>query len=165
MESKKFLNLPSNYKNFLAECAKINLNSIDGKTDIKTLNNYVKQVETCAEQFNLEILDINNLMLNYNKSNNQVDLLKKLVHYKNYYIITNCIRSQEWKEFIHNIKIKNQDIKTSKIEKAVIELFERYIGLWNTIEKIIVIDKKNNIKSIELIDPEDYEFIYNLCKK
>ena len=45
------------------------------------------------------------------------------------------------------------------------KLLEKYIGTWDTIEKIIVIDKKCLVKSIELVDPDDYEFIFNLLKK
>ena len=82
-------------------------------------------------------------------------------------MITNCLRTDQWKDFILQIKSKTSDtkIKTKLVENSVMELLKKYIGTWNTIEKIIVIDKKGVTKSIELIDPDDYEFIFNLLKK
>ena len=161
MESKKFVNLPSGYKDFLSNCEKLTrLAQIDGKTQLTELGELYTQVSKYLEQNNLQISDINHLITNYSKPNDQVDQLKKLVYYRNYYIITNCIRSNQWKELIKNIKLKNPDskIKTKDIENATLKLLEKYIGSWDTIEKIIVIDKKYSIKSIEIVDPDDWEF-------
>lgn len=166
MESKKFVNLSSGYKDFLSLCSKINgLNIIDGKTNLLALNSLHSQVEKCLSSFELQISDINHLILNYSKSNEQLDHLKKLVYYRNYYMITNCLRTDQWKEFISGIKSKTSNsVKTKQVENSVMKLLEKYMGTWDAIEKIIVIDKKGIIKSIELIDPDDYEFIFNLLK-
>ena len=166
MESKKFVNLPSEYKDFLSSCEKINnLSIIDGTTSLLILYTLHTQVEEKFSQANLQISDINHLLSNYSKQNDQVDKLKKLVYYRNYYLITNCIRTNQWKEFIKGIKIKLPEIKTKYIENAVLELLKKYMGTWDTIEKIIVSDKKGSIKSIELIDHDDYEFIFSFLKK
>ncbi len=166
MESKKFVNLSAEYKDFLLECSKINeLGQIDGKTQVKVLTDLHNQVRKCLETKQLQVSDINHLMLNYTKSNEQINHLKKLTHYRNYYIITNCIRSLQWKEFIGKIKSKITNAKVQEIEDAMTKLLEKYIGTWDTIEKIIVIDKKCLVKSIELVDPDDYDFIFNLLKK
>jgi hypothetical protein len=168
MESKKFFNLPSEYKDFLSNCEKITkLSLIDGKTSLDELCGIHIQISKCLDQNNLQISDINHLLSNYSKSNTQVENLKKLVYYRNYYLITNCIRTEQWKEFIKGLKIKKleSELKIKDIENACLELLEKYMGTWNTVEKIIVIDKKGSIKSIEIIDPDDYNFIFNLLKK
>ena len=81
-------------------------------------------------------------------------------------IITSCLRTNEvqWKNFILKIKLKTS-AKTKDIENAVLELLKKYMGMWDTIENIIVIDKKGIVKSVELFDPDDYNFILNLLKK
>ncbi len=166
MESKKFVNLSAEYKDFLLECSKINeLGQIDGKTQLNVLTNLHNQVSKCLETKQLQISDINHLMANCIKSNEQISHLKKLTHYRNYYIITNCLRSSQWKEFIAKIKTKIVNVKLQEIESAMTQLLEKYIGTWDTVEKIIVIDKKGLVKSIELVDPDDFEFIFNLLKK
>jgi hypothetical protein len=166
MESKKFVNLSAEYRDFLSECSKINgLGQIDGKTQFKVLTDLHNQISKCLELKQLQISDINHLMLNYSKSNEQISCLKKLTHYRNYYIITNSLRSSKWKEFIGKIKIKIPHTKVQEIEAVVTKLLEKYMGTWDTVEKIIVIDKKGFVKSIELVDPDDFEFIFNLLKK
>jgi len=166
MESKKFVNLSAEYKDFLSECSKINeLEQISGKTQLKVLTNLHTQVSKCLETKQLQISDINHLMTNYTKTNAQISCLKKLTNYRNYYIITNCLRTSQWKEFIGKIKTKIPHAKITEIEEAVTKLLEKYMDTWDTIEKIIVIDKKGLVKLIELIDPDDYEFIFNLLKK
>jgi hypothetical protein len=166
MESKKFVNLTSEYKNFLTDCEKItNLSQLDGKTSLNEIYGIYTQVAKYLDQTGLQISDINHLVTNYSKPNVQIDQLKKLIYYRNYYLILNCIRTDQWKEFIKGIKTNNKDLKTKDIENATLKLLEKYMGSWNTIEKIIVIDKKGSIKSIELVDPDDWNFIFNLLKK
>jgi len=166
MESKKFVNLPSEYKDFLANCEKItSLSQVDGKTPLSELCKIHTQVSKYLDQTTLQISDINHLVTNYSKPNAQIDQLKKLIYYRNYYFITNCIRTDQWKKFVKGIKTKNKDLKTKDIENATLKLLEKYMGSWDTVEKIIVIDKKNSIKLIELVDPDDWEFIFNLLKK
>ncbi len=166
MESKKFVNLSAEYKDFLFECSKINeLEQINGKTELKALTDLHNQISKCLQTKQLQISDINHIMANCTKTNSQISQLKKLTNYRNYYIITNCLRTSQWKEFIGKIKTKIPHAKVQEIEGAVAKLFEKYMGTWDTIEKIIVIDKKGLVKSIELVDPDDYEFIFNLLKK
>jgi preprotein translocase subunit Sss1 len=179
MESKKFVNLSAEYKNFLSECSKIDkLGQIDdmyvpsgmqpsasGKTQFQVLTDLHNQVSKTLETKQLQISDINHLMINYTKPNTQVSQLKKLTHYRNYYIITNCLRTPQWKEFVSKIKTKIPNASIQEIEEVITKLLERYMGTWDTVEKIIVIDKKGLVKSIELVDPDDFEFIFNLLKK
>jgi hypothetical protein len=105
MESKKFVNLPSGYKDFLANCEKItSLAQVDGKTSLNELCGLHTQVSKYLDQTTLQISDINHLVTNYSKPNVQIDQLKKLIHYRNYYLISNCIRTDQWKEFIKDRK-------------------------------------------------------------
>ena len=167
MEAKKFTNLSSEYKNFLLACSKlIIIQTINENTSLNVLNQAHSEVTKCLYPLELQISDINHLLLNYSKTNEQVEQLKKIAYYRNYLIITSCLRTNEvqWKNFILKIKLKTS-AKTKDIENAVLELLKKYMGMWDTIENIIVIDKKGIVKSVELFDPDDYNFIFNLLKK
>jgi len=85
MESKKFSNLSSNYKKFLQECFNIFNNiELNNNLDLARLNIIHKSVETYLQPNDLQISDINHLIENYLKNNDQIVNLQKLVYLRNY---------------------------------------------------------------------------------
>ena len=165
MESKKFSNLSSNYKKFLQECSNtFNNIELNDNLDLAHLNLLHKSVETCLQPNELQISDINHLIENYLKNNDQIVNLQKLVHLRNYKIIKILLRSNQWKEFIIKLKSKCNETNTKNIENSFIKLLEKYLGTWNTIDKFIILDKKNSIKTVEIVDPDDYEFLIKILK-
>jgi hypothetical protein len=165
MESKKFSNLSSNYKKFLQECSNtFNNIELNDNLDLSRLNMIHKSIETCLQPNELQISDINHLIENYLKNNDQIVNLQKLVHLRNYKIIQILLRSGEWKDFIIKLKNKCSNTNTKNIENAFIKLLEKYLGTWNTIDKFIILDKKNSIKTVEIVDPDDYEFLIKIIK-
>ena len=181
MESKKFSNLSSNYKKFLQECSNIFNNiELNDNLDLSHLNVLHKSIETCLQPNELQISDINHLIENYLKNNDQIVNLQKLVHLRNYKIIQILLRSKQkcetssnlgegkqsnqWKDFIIKLKNKCSNTNTKNIENAFIKLLEKYLGTWNTIDKFIILDKKNSIKIVEIVDPDDYEFLIKIIK-
>lgn len=165
MESKKFSNLSSNYKKFLQECSNIFNNiELNDNLDLSYLNSLHKLVETCLQPNELQISDINHLIENYLKNNDQIINLQKLVHLRNYKIIKILLRSNQWKDFIIKLKNKCNETNTKNIENSFIKLLEKYLGTWNTIDKFIILDKKNSIKTVEIVDPDDYEFLIKILK-
>lgn len=165
MESKKFSNLSSNYKKFLQECSSIFNNiELNDNLDLLDLNVLQKSIETYLQPNELQISDINHLIENYLKNNDQIVNLQKFVHLRNYKIIKILLRSSQWKEFIIKLKSKCNKTNTKNIENAFIKLLEKYLGTWNTIDKFIILDKKNSIKTVEIVDPDDYEFLIKILK-
>jgi hypothetical protein len=167
MESKKFSNLSSNYKKFLQECSNtFNNIELNDNLDLSHLNILHKSIETCLQPNELQISDINHLIENYLKNNDQIVNLQKLVHLRNYKIIQILLRSSDsqWKEFIIKLKSKCNQTNIKNIENAFIKLLEKYLGTWNTIDKFIILDKKNSIKTVEIVDPDDYEFLIKILK-
>lgn len=165
MESKKFSNLSSNYKKFLQECFNIFNNiELNNNLDLARLNIIHKSVETYLQPNDLQISDINHLIENYLKNNDQIVNLQKLVYLRNYKIIQILLRSSEWKEFIIKLKNKCNEPNTKNVENSFIKLLEKYLGTWNTIDKFIILDKKNSIKTVEIVDPDDYEFLIKIIK-
>jgi hypothetical protein len=166
MESKKFSNLSLNYKNFLLKCLDVFNNvELTENLDLLKLNQIHKSIENLLEINELQISDINHLIENYLKSNDQIDNLKKLVHIRNYKIISVLLRSSQWKEFILKLKLKCENANIKNVENAFIKLLEKYLGTWNTIDKFIVLDKKNNVKNVEIFDPDDYIYLFNILDK
>ena len=164
MESKKFVNLPKNYREYLYNCDKIINIDINDMIDLISLNNLHKEIENLLINYDLQISDINHFIQNYDKENEIINKIKKLIYYRNFNLIKLILRSSIWKNFIINIKSKiDRDLTIKQIENGVIKLFEKYIGTWNTIDKYIKI-KKNEIKEIEIIDPDDYKYIFNYEK-
>jgi hypothetical protein len=165
MESKKFSNLSLNYKNFLFKCSDI-FNNIEltNNLDLLKLNQIHKSIEDLLEIYELQISDINHLIENYIKQNEQINNLKKLVHIRNYKIISILLRSEQWKDFILKLKTKCENTNIKNVENGFIKLLEKYLGTWNTIDKFIILDKKNNIKNVEIFDPDDYIYLFNILK-
>jgi hypothetical protein len=209
MESKKFSNLSSNYKKFLQECSNIFNNiELNDNLDLSKLNVLHKSIEERLQPNELQISDINHLIENYLKNNDQIINLQKLVHLRNYKIIQILLRSgdasrlpdgkrsgdasrlpdgkrsgdasllpdgkrsgdasrlpsNQWKEFIIKLKSKCNETNAKKIENSFIKLLEKYLGTWNTIDKFIILDKKNSIKTVEIVDPDDFNFLINILK-
>jgi hypothetical protein len=165
MESKKFSNLSSNYKKFLQECSNtFNNIELNDNLDLSHLNVLHKSIETYLQPNELQISDINHLIENYLKNNDQIVNLQKLVHLRNYKIIKILLRSSQWKDFIIKLKSKCNESNTKNIENCFIKLLEKYLGTWNTIDKFIILDKKNSIKTVEIVDPDDYEFLIKILK-
>jgi hypothetical protein len=173
MEIKKFVNLSLNYKNFIIKCNDIlsGLNIQFETSNFEILNNIYSLIETELTNYDLQISDINHLLENYNKDNEYIEQLKKLVYYRNFYLIKKLLRQETtiWKDFILKLKTKcvlktdNQNIKTKNIEKIFLNLLEKYIGTWNSLNNYIIINN-NKIKNIEIIDPDDYNNIFKTLK-
>lgn len=162
MESKKFVNLTNNYKKFLLECDNIFKEiELNDNLSIDKLNKLHKIINIAIQTNELQISDINHLLENYSKENTQVENLKKFVYLRNFLIIKILLRSEYFTDFIIKLKNKYNNNNIKELENGFIKLLEKYLGLWNTIEQIIILDKKNNIKMIEIIDPDDYKFILN----
>lgn len=162
MESKKFVNLTNNYKKFLLECDNIFKDiELNDNLSIDKLNKLHKIINIAIQTNELQISDINHLLENYSKENTQVENLKKFVYLRNFLIIKILLRSEYFTDFIIKLKNKYNNNNIKELENGFIKLLEKYLGSWNTIEKIIILDKKNNIKMIEIIDPDDYKFILN----
>jgi hypothetical protein len=128
------------------------------------LNQIHKSIEDLLEINELQISDINHLIENYIKQNDQINNLKKLVHVRNYKIISILLRSSQWKDFILKLKLKCDNANIKNVENAFIKLLEKYLGTWNTIDKFIVLDKKNNVKTVEIFDPDDYIYLFDILK-
>ena len=159
---KKFVNLSIHYKNFLNKINDILV--LSDNLSFYELDEIKKKVENNLEEFELQISDINHMMDNCEKPNFQIEKLKKLVYIRNYNYLKLILRSECWKDFIIKLRIKLQDKKNITIkqtEKLFLNLLQKYMNTWNSVDKFGIMNKKNQIKDIEIIDPEDYKFIIN----
>jgi hypothetical protein len=130
-------------------------------SNCKTYHDFKKKIFLINLNIDCDANQIKTILLNNNqnylKNNDQIVNLQKLVHLRNYKIIQILLRSGEWKEFIIKFKNKCNETNTKNVENAFIKLLEKYLGTWNTIDKFIILDKKNSIKTVEIVDPDDYE--------
>jgi len=161
---KKFVNLPQNYKLFLDEFKTILNKTLVEKilknelayNEILELHNYIDSI---AEKYNCNSYDINKLINFYDKNNKLIDLLKKISSLRNKFIVVNSQKTDLWKNNINNLKKKFKKYSKIKIEEAFIQLLKKYKYDWNGLWTIFDIDKKGNIKNINIFDIDDLEFI------
>jgi hypothetical protein len=176
MDSNKFLNMKSEYKTFVKECAsqikKINIETELTKEKcveiFKLYQSINSQIESSSS---ININDVNHIILNYNREDKDVELLKKFVKIKNLYLIKTIIKSPLWEPFI--LKLTNEldldDPKLNKkitnhlVSKGVYRLLNQtndyFSGCWEIAEI-----KDDKVKKLEIIEPEHYEYLIKYLK-
>lgn len=172
-----FKNLKKEQKDFLKIISNmiIELNieeKITKKKCIDIYNLYLNIINIIENNNNININDINHIILNYDGDNEDVEMLKKFIKIKNIYIIQKVIKSNLWISFIEKLKnifrlnslFSNKDINIYFIEKGVIHLLNNTIyhlkGCWE-----IVNFNDDKIISIDIIEPDDIEFLIDYLKK
>lgn len=167
----KFINLKREYKDFInyasSEIKKI---KIDGdllsEDCINIIFVYDKLYNKIIEDRTININDINHIMLNYNKENTDVELLKKFIKIKNTCILKIIVNSVEWDKYIDELTNKYAKLSKNKL------LLRKYVtkGLFNIIASSInkfrgcweiVTIANNKVKKIEIVEPSQNE---NLLK-
>jgi hypothetical protein len=169
MESK-FMNLKKEYRDFIDTISsEINVMNIDEKLTRKKCNdifNLYQRIYSSINSTSLNINDINHIMLNYNRDNSNVELIKKFIKIKNLYLIKRVINSSQWIPFISQLRetLNLEHIKLNKkkinylISKGVYTLLkstlEQFRGCWEIVEF-----KDDKIKKLEIIEPEHIDFL------
>lgn len=163
MESKTLHNLSSSYKKFLSNTNSLpEFNNINEKSSLSAVNNVYNAIDIILKDVNLQIADINHMMTNYEKHNAIIDKIKQISSLRNYLIINLAIKHTTLKPIIVQLK-KHHNICSKTAHDKILSLFQQYIGTWNTIDKYFIMnDTKTRIMKIDIIDPDDIEFLYNL---
>ena len=169
----KFINLKKDYKDFIKKTVlRIKELDIDNELDVNKCiliynlyQNIYLEIETSS---NLNVNDINHIILNYNKEDIDIDILKKFLKIKNQYLIKKIIKSHRWEYFINKLNedLDLNDIELNKkktnylISKGVYRLLNTTIDLFRGCWEIAEF-KDNKLKKIEIIEPEHYDFLIN----
>ncbi len=165
------MNLKKEYRDFIKKTAtKIKILDIDNNLNKDKCVEIYKLFREIHEDIDssstLNINDINHVILNYSKSDPDVETLKKFIKIKNLYLIKLIIRSQSWDPFISKLKddIDLGDTKLNKkvtdhlVSKGVYRLLnstvELFRGCWEIAEF-----NDGKIKKLEIIEPDHYEFL------
>jgi hypothetical protein len=167
----KFVNLKKEYREFVKKTAKqirdLDINSDLTKTKCQQVFTLYQSIFVELETMQkININDINHIILNYNKEDTDVELLKKFIKIKNLHLIKTIIKSSIWPSFINKLilelditKLKLEEKKQKYlVERAVYKLLNQTInefrGCWEIAEF-----KDNKLKKLEIIEPEHYEFL------
>jgi hypothetical protein len=170
MESK-FMNLKKEYREFIkktsAQIKTINIddNELPKEKCIKILQLYNK-IYNELESSSLNINDINHIIKNYNKEDQDVEILKKFIRAKNAYLIGKTLQSEKFKTFILKLKEEidlgdkklNKKINEHLLSKAVFRLLKLNVDMFRGCWEIVEFND-DKIKKIDIIDPEHFEFI------
>lgn len=117
----KFMNLKKEYKDFIKltgnKIRELNINNELTKKKCTQINELFENISHDIEQSdNININYLNHIILNYSRENEDVEILKKFIKIKNYYLIKNILSSQQWEPFIEKLydKIIINDLKIDK---------------------------------------------------
>ena len=176
---KKFVNLPSNYKNFLNEYIK-KLSKKDiidiasKKIDYKNICSIHNKINKVLKDNNCTSYDINKMIHSYDKSNKEkeiISLLRKIASLRNRYIVSNGSKTKYWSKNISDLKSRYSKINSKKkltnsdVEKSFVDLLTKYKYDWDGLWSIFELDKNNDITNINVFDLEDFDFIVKNLNK
>ena len=174
----KFVNLKKEYRDFLGSFAQeiknINIDEEITKKKCSEINKlHQKTYNTInIESSGINVNDINHIILNYNKENTDVELIKKFIKLKNLNDIKQIIESQLWDPFITKLSdnLFNKEFKLNNkkfkhlVEKGVYKLLkstiEQFRGCWEIAEF-----KDGKLKKLEIIEPEQIDYITNYIRQ
>jgi len=170
------MNLKKEYKDFIeniyVKIKELGIEEdLDKKRCISIYKLYLEINNQIENSIDINVNDINHIIMNYNRDNKDIELFKKFIKIKNIYIIKRIIQSNLWDNFVNNTIDKiNYNInlreKNNKyiIEKGIYHLLTKssdlFKGCWE-----IANFKDDKIIKLEIIDPEDIEFLVQYIKK
>ena len=164
MESISLSNLSTSYKTLLNNLdSNENFKNINEKSSLSDICKVHNIVDDMLMENELQIADINHMMNNYKKKHETIDQLKNIASRRNFLLIKQAISIDKWSSFEKKI-IKDYNIEKSKVGKVILKLFNKYVKTWNSIDKFFDMDKNCKIKKIQVIDPEDMEYLSSKSK-
>ena len=142
------------------------------KIKYNKINKIYKNINKILKDNNIEIYDFNIILKEYNVNNDLkiiVNKLKEFIKIRNNSILIKSLKSTKWNKCIINLHEKykkNFNIKKLDIyiNESLLDLLKKYRNNWLGYWKIIELDKKNNIKNIDLFDKKDKDFFYKRLK-
>lgn len=171
-----FMNLKKDYKDFVkqtaSEIAKLNIDDELTESKCVAIFNLYETIKSNIESSqNLNINDINHILLNCKKNDENLAKIKKFVEIKNMYIIKKAMNSSLWNSFVtklmQTIDLGDENLNKKKtkllVSKGVCKLLcktkNQFKGCWEIVEL-----NGKKIKKIEIVEPEHYDFLVNYIK-
>lgn len=162
---KKFKNLSAQYKNYLDDVNNF-LKTFDynKNSEFKDINNLYNMINDLNDKHLIVEKDIDHMFKNYEKSNEIIYKLRKLLKMRNKEIIRRLLLSDVYKNYI--TKLSTEYKKSSKIiEPIIINLIKKYSMTWKCCWSFVEIDENGNIKKMELFDLNDINYLKEMLKK
>ena len=165
---KKIKNLNARYKNYLDEISKVLITfDIKKEYSYQEINTIYEIISKINEKNLIVEKDIDDLIKNYEKSNEIINKLQNLIKKRNKIIIKNLLTSDLYKNFINKLLLdyKDYNVDKNKIESIILELIKKYSMVWKCCWSFIQIDSNGVIKKIQLFDINDINFVKEKLKK
>lgn len=173
--TKKFVNLPSNYKKLLVDVKSIFTREIlenlaaNNLSFKETLALYNTIEELCSNN-NCNSYDLNKMINYYAKKNSIVDILRRIACLRNKYIVFHAKKSDYWNNNLDDIKLRvkkitSKDYNNDIIESAFVKILKKYKYDWDGLWSIIDVGSKGNIKNVNLFDLEDFDELVKYISK
>lgn len=158
METKPILKLQQRHKDFLDTISRYTKGVTKSTSDKDIRNIHAKITSLIASNSEIQTADINNLIINYKKSNDTISALKLIAKKHNCIVLSHAYKTPEWRNFLIEFS-RRVKLHPNNIKDGFHKLMLNYIYTWDTILHIIIINKKGDVQNIQVIDPDDIEFI------
>ncbi len=173
--TKKFVNLPSNYKNLLENIKTIFTREIlenlaNNNLTFKEILTLYNKIENFCSENNCNSYDLNKMINYYDKKNSIIEILKRITCLRNKYIVYYAKKSEFWNTNLNDIKtrvkkITEKDISLNKIEYFFVKILKKYKYDWDGLWAIIDVNKNGSIKNINLFDLDDFNELVRYVNK
>lgn len=163
MDSKKFVILSPNYKEFLSKVEPIlkdiELSPSTPMTQLQQV--YDKITELIGG--NIERNDINNMLINCNNSNPILGKLKDFVYLRNVRILEKAIKHDKYKDFVSKIQ-HGGSYSSRNVDSAFFKLVNPYFNYWDGLWRFIDFGK-GKVRSVDVLDPSDIKQLNGYLNK
>lgn len=170
------MNLKKEYRDFVKKSSQLvkKINIDDQLTKEKCVDIFKLYQEIYSmidSSSNLNINDINHILMNYSREDEDVETLKKFIKIKNLYVIKKIIKSNLWNPYVKKMcdeidlgddkinKKKTEHIVSKGIYRLLNHSVEQFRGCWEIAEL-----KDDKVKKLDIIEPEHYEFLVSYVK-
>jgi len=165
---KKICNLSRQHRDFFIKIEEItdkdfiNAVLIKKKSELNKEEIYINfhKINSILLEKQIDIYDINNILQYYCRDHKMVNFIRKLIFYKNRFILLDAISSKKWKACVRNLittcnKQFGDKCHYREVESSLLNVLKKNMSNWAGNWSIIDFNKENTIDTINIIDSSD----------
>lgn len=170
MSNRTFVNLSTKYRNLLNDISGIITDNdksgiLDKSIPYRRLMEMYNQIDEFIIKNECTSYDLDNMIYNYKKKNELLELLKRFIYVRNRHIIKNACGSEYWKKNIDTLveicnKLFSVQCKKEDIDYSFLEVLKEYLKYWEGFWSTIELTKTGLIKNISVLDTEDFDLLF-----
>ena len=153
MDSKKFVNLNANYKDFLGKIEPLLNVELTAETPMTKLQKIYEDISLLLGG-GMERNDLNHLLINCNNTNPTLQKLKDYVYLRNLKILEKAVKHSKYKDFVTKTKSLKGGSSSKSIDAAFLKTVSPYFHYWDGLWRFIDYSG-GKVRSVDVLDPSD----------